>query len=137
VRERRRHLTPLESELTASQDRTVPGQRSLRERLRRKKRPPTTWAGAVAQGLIRLGITVGVASGVAVAVNHWVDRGTAFGFYIVGAALLAVAFGLSAADFSTPHYYGRGERERRVSMSFSYILAGAVVVGIGVAIDFL
>ncbi|SRR6266542_1143833 len=135
--ERRRRLTPLESELRTPDRATVPEGPGLRERLQLKRRVPNTLAGAIAQGLIRLAIAVGAASGIALAVNHWADRGTAFGFYIVGAALLAVAFGLSAADVNTRHYYGRAERERRVSMSFSYVLAGAAVVGIGVVIDLL
>lgn len=137
MHEPRRRLTPLESEMTASHRPTVPGKPSLMDRLRRRRarRVPTTVAGAVAQGLIRLAIVAAVASGIALAVDHWTHRETAFGFYIVGAAVLATAFGLSAADVSSPRHYGRGERERRVSMSFSYVLAGAVVIAIGVAVE--
>jgi hypothetical protein len=91
----------------------------------------------IAHGLLRLGLAVAAASGVALLVNHWAGRGTAFGFYIVGAAVLAVAFMNSAADVNSPYYYRVAERERRVNMSFAYMLAGAIVVAIGVAIDLL
>jgi hypothetical protein len=79
------------------------------------------------RGLIRLGIAVGVASGVALAVDHWTSRSTAFGFYVVGAAMLVIAFLTTAADVNTPYYYTGGEREQRVSMSFAHILTGARV----------
>jgi hypothetical protein len=109
------------------------------ERLRRRrpKRPPTTLAGILAAGLGRLGIAVGAASGIALVVAHWTGRNTAFGFYVVGAGLLAVAFLSSAANVSTPYYYRQADRERRVSMSFAYMLAGGVVVAIGVIVELL
>lgn len=91
----------------------------------------------IARGLLRLGIAVAAASGVALLINHFVGRGTAFGFYIVGAAVLAVAFMTSAADVNSPYYYRVAEREQRVNMSFAYILAGVIVVAIGVLIDLL
>jgi hypothetical protein len=138
VRERRRSLTPLESELRPSHA-PIADKPSAIERLRwrRAKRVPTTLRGAILHGLTRLGIAVAVASGIALALDHWVDRGTAFGFYIVGAAVLAVAFGMSAAPIRTPYYYRQGDRELRVRMSFSYILAGAIVIAIGAAIELL
>jgi hypothetical protein len=136
--ERRRSLTPLESELRPSHT-PIADKPSVIERLRRRRerRPPTTLRGAVARGLLRLGIAVGVASGVALAVDHWTGRSTAFGFYVVGAAVLAIAFLTSASDLSTPYYYRRGNREQRIRMSFAYMLAGALVVAIGVAIELL
>ncbi len=135
--ERRRSLTPLESELRAHQEAPITREPSLLDRLRRRRerRPPTTLAGVVARGLLRLAIAVGVASGVALAVDHWTGRTTAFGFYVVGAAVLAIAFLTSASDLSMPYYYRRGDREQRIRMSFAYMLAGALVVAIGVAIE--
>jgi hypothetical protein len=91
----------------------------------------------VARGLLRLGLAVGAASGIALLVNHFTDRSTAFGFYVVGAGVLAVAFLTSAADINSPYYYRVAEREQRVTMSFAYMLAGAIVVLIGVAIELL
>ena len=137
--ERRRSLTPLESELRTGGETSVRRRPRLRERLprRRERRPPTTLGGVIARGLLRLGIAVAAASGVALLINHFVGRGTAFGFYIVGAAVLAVAFMTSAADVNSPYYYRVAEREQRVNMSFAYILAGVIVVAIGVLIDLL
>jgi hypothetical protein len=138
VPERRRSLTPLESELRiphAPPATTKPGRfQSLR---RRERRPPTTRRGAAARGLLRLGIAVGAASGVALLIDHVTGRNTPFGFYVAGAAVLAIAFFTSASDMGTRHYYSRGEREHRVNWSFAYMLAGALVVAIGVAIDLL
>lgn len=137
--ERRRSLTPLESELRATHRTHRPHLPSRFERLRRRRerRPPTTLRGAVARGLIRLGLAVGVASGVALLVDHWTGRTTAFGFYVVGAAILAIAFFTSAADMGTGYWYRQGEREARVSRSFAYMLAGVLVVGIGVLVELL
>ena len=135
--ERRRFLTPFESELRepATPSASKP---SRFERRRSSRRPPTTTRGAVARGLIRLGIAVGIASGIALLVSHFVGRGTAFGFYIVGAAILAIAFFTSASPVGNRYSYDSaapGEREQRVNWSFAYMLAGAIVVGIGVLIE--
>ena len=136
--QRRRSLTPLESELRPDHRATVAKpDRLARLRRRRERRPPTTFAGAVARGVLRLGIAVAAASGIALLVAHLTGRGTAFGFYVVGAGVLAVAFLTSATNMNTPYYYRVAERERRVSMSFAYMLAGALVVLIGVAIELL
>lgn len=106
-------------------------------RRRREKRPPTTFRAVVLQGLIRLALAVGVASGAALLVDNWTGRNTSFGFYVVGAAVLAIAFLTSAAPMNTPYYFRQADRERRVSMSFAYMLAGALVVLIGVLIELL
>jgi hypothetical protein len=136
--QRRRSLTPLESELRPDHRATAPKpDRLARLRRRRERRPPTTFTGAVARGLLRLGIAVGAASGIALLLSHFTGRGAAFGFYVVGAGVLAVAFLTSATNVNTPYYYRVAERERRVSMSFAYMLAGGVVVLIGVAIELL
>jgi hypothetical protein len=91
----------------------------------------------VARGMLRLGIAVGAASGVALLIDHFTGRNTAFGFYITGAAVLAIAFFTSASDMGTRYYYSRGEREQRINWSFAYMLTGALVIAIGVAIDLL
>jgi hypothetical protein len=137
VSERRRSLTPLDSELRRPAEPKI-GKPSLLERLRRReRRPPTTTGGAVARGLLRLAIAVGAACGVALLIDHLVDRTEAFGFYIVGAAILAIAFMTSASNMGTRGTYTRAEREQRVNWSFAYVLAGAIVVAIGVLIDVL
>lgn len=135
---RRSALTPLESELRF-RDEVAPAKASAleraRRRFRRERRPPKTLAGAIAGGFLRLALALAGAALIALLVDHWMRRQTALGFYIVGGALLGVAVLMSAGDVGTPYYYGQGERERRVSMSFSYVLAGLVVIAIGVAIE--
>lgn len=84
---------------------------------------------------MRLGIAVGLASLGALLVDHLLHRQTALGFYVVGGFVLAAAVLMSAGDAGTPYYYGQREREHRVRLSFSYILAGLVVIAIGVAIE--
>ena len=136
--ERRRSLTPLESELRTRPEPPASSKPGRFERYRtREKRPPTTTGGAVARGLLVLGIAVGVASGVALLIDHFTGRNAHFGFYIVGAGLLAIAFLTSASPMGVRGTYSRAEREQRVSWSFAYILAGAIVIAIGVAIDLL
>lgn len=134
---RRTSLTPLESELRfpVAVEPDAPSKwERVRRRLRRDRRPPQTLVGAIAEGVVRLGIAVGVASIVAALVDHWWHRSTALGFYIVGGALLAVAVGTSGGT-GRRYYTDQYDRERRVSTSFSYILAGLVVIAIGVAIE--
>jgi hypothetical protein len=86
-------------------------------------------------------LAVAIASGVALLVDHWFHRSLALGFYIVGAALLAVAFstsaGMSARMGGWYSYHGAAGRERRFNLGIAYILAGAVVIGIAVAIEAL
>jgi heme/copper-type cytochrome/quinol oxidase subunit 1 len=98
-------------------------------------------SGAILQGLIRLTISAGIASGIALLVDHFLDRSAALGFYIVGAALLAVAFstssGMSGRMGGWYMYHAVEGRERRFNLGVAYIAAGAVVVGIGVAIEAL
>jgi hypothetical protein len=136
----RRSLTPLESELRFSEHSLEAGKPTLLDRFRRRRarKAPTTPAGAIAQGLLRLGIAVGLASGLAGLLDLWLGRAPALGFYIVGAAVLAVAVGTSAGmggRFGA--YYLIGGRERRVNLSLAYALAGGVVIAIAVAIEAL
>jgi predicted tellurium resistance membrane protein TerC len=138
VSERRRaSLTPLESELRF-QDLGVPhppsAWRRARRRFRREQRPPATLLGAITTGVLRLALAVGIASLVALLADHWLGRQTALGFYIVGSALLAVALGTSAGT-GRRYYTDQCDRERRVSRSFSYVLAGLAVIAIGVAVE--
>jgi len=139
VPQRRRSLTPLESELRTRSEPATPSKPNLFERVRgRERRPATTNRGAVARGLLRLGSAVGAASGVALLIDHFTGRNTQFGFYVVGAAVLAIAFLTSASPMGTRYYSSsRREREQRINWSFAYMLAGALVIAIGVAIDLL
>jgi hypothetical protein len=140
VRERRHSLTPLESELRPAARPGAAQSRFERFRRRREKRPPKTTSEAVGRGLIRLGIVVGAASGIALLVDHFTGRSTAFGFYIVGAAIFAIAFMTSTGGMGVRMSYSdisRAERERRVNWSFAYGLAGALVIAIGVLVDLL
>ena len=135
---RRTSLTPLESELrfpTAVEPDKPSAWERVRRRLRRERRPPKTVHGAVAAGLLRLGLAVGLASIAALLVDHWLHRTTALGFYVVGGFVLSAAVLMSAGDVGTPYYYGQRERERRVKLSVSYVIAGLVVIAIGVAIE--
>ena len=142
---RRSTLTPLESELRAGDGRIAPATPGLVTRIRRRfhleRRRPTTLAGAIVQGLVRLAIAVGLASGIALLADHWLHRSTALGFYIVGAALLAVAFSTSAGMSGRMGgwylYHGAEGRERRFNLGVAYIGAGALVIGIAVAIEAL
>jgi hypothetical protein len=136
----RRSLTPFESELRFSEDSLEAGRPTLLDRWqrRRSRKAPTTLRGAIAQGFLRLGVAVGLASGLAGLIDLWLGRGAALGFYVVGAAVLAVAVGTSAGmggRFGA--YYLIGDRERRVNLSFAYALAGGIVIAIGVAIEAL
>jgi hypothetical protein len=135
---RRSSLTPLESELrfTDPAPPTPPSAwQRTRRRLRRERRPPTTLHGAIAAGVLRLGLAVGLASVAALLVDHWLHRTTALGFYVVGGFVLSAAVLMSAGDVGTPYYYGQAERERRVKLSISYVIAGVLVIAIGVAIE--
>ena len=140
---KRRPLTPLESELRPSgweferERRRSPVRRVLR-RLRRRREPPKTLAGALARGVVRLALTVAVGAGIAALLVRWLDRPLSVGFYIVGGAMLAAAFFLSAADTHTPDHalLGEpGEREYRVRSSFAYVLMGLVLIGVGVVLE--
>lgn len=138
VSERRRtSLTPLDSELRfpdVDQPRAPSAWQQVRRRLRRKRQPPKTVFGALVAGVVRLGIVAGLASLLALLIGHSFNRTPALGFYIVGGALLAVAMGLSGGT-GRRYYTDQFDRERRVSASLSYILAGLVVIAIGVAIE--
>ena len=134
---RRSTLTPLSSELRPEEPPRAAKPPGLltRWRRRRERRPPTTLLGAIAMALVRLGVVVLVAAGLAGLIDHFMQRAPSLGFYIVGAFVLAAAVLMSAGDVGTPYYYSQRERERRVNLSFSYILAGIAIIGIAVAID--
>jgi hypothetical protein len=134
---RRKSLTPLESELRFQEPaapRAPSTWQRAHRRFKRERRPPSTLAVAIAAGLLRLALAAGAASLVALLANRLLGRQTALGFYVVGGALLAVALGTSGG--TGRRYYGtQYDRERRVNLSFSYVLAGLVVIAIGVAIE--
>jgi len=85
--------------------------------------------------LVRLAIAGGLGAGAAFAIARWLGRDLAVGFYIAGAAVLAVAFMSSAADMGSPYYDDRGEREYRIRSAFSYVLVGLVLIGVAVAFE--
>src|ERR1044071_4146109 len=89
-----RQLTPLESELRIPEPprrvRVTPWRRLRSWRARR--RPPKTLRGALALGLLRLAVAGAVGTVVALLLARWLDRPTHVGFYLAGAAALAVAF---------------------------------------------
>jgi MFS family permease len=140
---RRRSLTPLESELRAPEHPVSPAAPRLVTRLRRgyrrEPRGPVTLTAVITRALIRLGIAVALASAVALLIDHWLHRSRALGFYVVGAALLAVAFstsvGASGQMGGWYFYRGPNEQARRINTGIAYIVAGAVVIGIAVAIE--
>jgi hypothetical protein len=95
----------------------------------------------VVAGLSRLAIAVALASGLALLIDHWVHRSSSLGFYIIGAGLMAVAFGsttgVGRAWRVVELYDGQDSRARRMNLGFAYVLAGAAVIGIAVAIEAL
>jgi hypothetical protein len=137
---RRRTLTPFESELRFD-DPFHPGAPKRLSRLRRRRRkerqPPTTLRGAVAHAVVRLVLVVAIAAGVAVLLDRLADRPAAFGFYVVGALVLLAGFMLSTGNTGTRYSYSLGEREHRVRLSFSYVLAGFVILAVAVVVDAL
>ncbi len=133
-------LTPFESELRADVSITLPEPRRKGpwrrfQTWRRHRRPPRTLRGAILVGLTRLSVALGVGTGAASIVVRWFDKSWVTAFYVVGAFVLATAVFFSAADLDRPSYYDRGEREYRVRASFSYVLVGALLVGIGVLLE--
>jgi hypothetical protein len=146
---RRRTLTPLSGELRANEadvlGRPPPKPRaSLRARLRRRRRPPPrTWREAVARGLARFAVVVGLLSGLAVGVAFllaWLtgielQRALTLSFLLGGVLILAAGFFSSAAPMDTDYYYEVPDRERMISNTFVYVAIGFVLVGIGVILD--
>ena len=137
--ERRHSLTPLESELRLRPD-VEPGKATVVTRLRRRfqRNAPTTLGGMLVRGLSHLAVGVAVASGIALIVDHFMHRNSALGFYIVGGALLAVAFGTSTGmgRAAAWNYYGGPDTPgRRLNTGVPYVVAGAIVLAIGVIIE--
>jgi len=132
-----RKLTPLESELRAPD--LPPHARvtswSRFRTWRSRRRHPKTLLGAVGLGLLRLAIAGTLGTGFALLLVRWLDRPTHVGFYLVGAALLGVAFMSSAADMGSPYYYDQAEREYRVRGSFSYAHVGAILIAAAVLLE--
>ena len=133
-----RNLTPLESELRVTEPlpppRVTPWGR-FRTWRRARRRPPKTLLGAVGRGLLRLAVAGALGTVAALLLARWLDRPTHIGFYIAGAAVLAVAFMSSAADTGSPYYRERGDREQRVRASFSYALVGLILVCVAVFLE--
>src|ERR1041385_3750218 len=131
-----RRLTPLESELRipapAPPARSTPWRRYRSWRAAR--RPPQTLRGVLVRGLLRLAVAGATGTGAALLLAHLLGRPVHVGFYLAGAAVLAFAFMYSAADMGSP-YQNQFEREHRVRASFSYVLVGAVLIGVAVALE--
>ena len=137
-----RKLTPFESELRSEAPRSFgpprrrgPWSRFLTWRRRRRPQPPRTLRGAIFVGLVRLAVALAAGSGVAALVVRWFDKSWVVAFYAVGAFVLATAVFFSAADTESPNYYNSSEREYRVRASFSYVLVGTLLLGIGLVLE--
>lgn len=78
---------------------------------------------------------------IAVLAARLLDRSLAIGFYLAGAALLAVAFLSSAAASENAHPHGHTVaggaegKELLVRRSLSYALVGFVLAGVGVLLE--
>jgi len=146
-RPRRRGLTPLSGELRAAEPEILgrPRRRSLRDRLRRRpKPPPKTWREAIARGLARFGLIVAIFAALIVGIALvivWrtgaeLGRTVALAFLIGGVIVLAGGFASSTVgSIQTGYYYVNPDRERVVSNTFVYAAIGIVLVLIGVVVD--
>jgi hypothetical protein len=84
--------------------------------------------------LVRLLVVVAVATGAAVLLDHLAHRPAAFGFYVVGALVLFAGSCCRARTWAPVLHLTR-KREQRVRLSFSYVLAGFVILAVAVAVD--
>jgi hypothetical protein len=138
---RPRRLTPISGELRAeapyAESSRKPGLRSRYGEWRRRHRTPKTLRGAIALGLLRLAVALAIGAGIAVLASELLDRSLAVGWYIASCVMLFIAFMTSAAPQNVPYYdsISLGDREVRVNRSFSYVLVGLVLAGIGVALE--
>jgi hypothetical protein len=140
--QRRRSLTPLSSELVDTLEPARPARRRRLPRLPRLPRP-TTWAGAIAVGVLRFVLVVtllaGLAGAIALLLVRYADMESARAFTLafigLGAFIILGAFFSSAADTGTEYYYDVGERESRVTSSFVYVSVGAALLITGLVID--
>jgi hypothetical protein len=113
-----RPLTPLESELRAAAA-PPPGRRRgplarLRGRYGRL-RPPTTRRGVLARGLPGLLAAFGLGVVLSLTLAHWLDRPDPVAFYLVGASVMGVSAGAPGRT--------------------SWILGGALVIGVGIVLE--
>lgn len=142
--ERRRTLTPLTSELTQTFEPRKPARKRRLPRLPRLPRP-TSWAGAIAVGILRFVIVIALLGGLAAALaalTVWQTetapaRAFMLSFVLLGALIIAGGFFSSAADMGTDYYYEAVDRESRVSSSFVYVAVGVALLVTGVVIDSL
>ncbi len=134
-------LTPMEEELRFDREPEVPRAGRLETlRRRRPERPvPTTWQGALRQGLQRLVVLLWGATIAALAIDKFVfpasDPG--LGFYLVGGTILTGA--LASANGAGGHrgstFASGREHERRVSAAFAYVLVGTLVLVVGALVE--
>lgn len=134
-----RSLTPLSGELVARDvdDEVDRIRRSKRLRLGRLVARPRRQRHWLVSGGTRLAIAFGIGCGLALLVAAALHRERAIGFYVSGAALLAIGFMLSSADVSSPFYdgYTANERHRRLHAGLAYVPVGLLVVGVGVLLE--
>jgi hypothetical protein len=136
-----RKLTPFESELRATAPVTRPlerppgGVRRLLTRLRRR-RPPTTLAGAIARGLVTIGVILAIGLALAWLVASWVDRDVATVLYLGGAMLLlgGLAFARSGPDVDE---YGRTAPPVDIRPGLPIAAAGVLLLAAGVVAELI
>jgi small-conductance mechanosensitive channel len=138
-RRRRRTLTPMSGEVVV-RDISDEVRRARPRRLATLLRLPhlphaRTTTGAIAIGLVRVAIALVPCIGIALLIDHFLDRSPAIAFYLVGASVLATAFLFAAADTESRYYWDAEEREERVRMSVSYMLVGGLLIAIGVVLE--
>jgi hypothetical protein len=135
---RRRTLTPITGEDRYEQ---APARVSRLAELRRRRpqrSAPTTWQGALKQGLKRLTVMLWAATMLSLLLDKFVltGRDPGLGFYAIGGTILTGVLASANGVGGNAYNFTRGnERERRVNSAFSYFLVGALVLVIGALIE--
>jgi hypothetical protein len=133
-------LTPFESELRATAPISQPldqppgAVRRLLRRLRRRQ-PPTTRAGAIGRGLIRLGVLVALGVVVSWVVAVWLDQAVPTILYIVGACVLVG--GVAFVQEPVVDAHGRAASPVEVRPGPTVAAAGVVLLAAGVLFEIL
>jgi hypothetical protein len=113
-------------------------------RRRREKRLPTTRGGVILHGLRRLVLVLaalsGAVAGGALLYIYLTDSSASsvfpLAFYLSGAAVGAGGL-LRGLGTYNEWYWDRPEREQAFNTSFVYAALGAVLFGLGLALDYL
>ena len=138
-----RRLTPLEGELHAREPTPlrshVPARRGPWRRFRdwrRRRRPPQTLGGAIAVGLVKLGIGLAVGSALALLVARLLDRPAAVGFYVLGAVILFAALvGARTNRERMPYEYGESGRPPRARPGMLMGAVGLLLIVTGAILE--